>query len=162
MITCVVEYVIDPAEIDAFERFGRRWIELVNQHGFPSLAAYEQYRTLFGTDPDFIEADREPTTSPLRSAAAPERPAGPGELGVDDGLSRTHDRVIRRNGVSHAQGNAGSGCRRGDGLQRRASDGCLRYERPGAGVQGRAEFSRHLRVRLLRDQQGRVVVHHRI
>jgi hypothetical protein len=24
MITCVVEYVIDPAEIDAFERFGRR------------------------------------------------------------------------------------------------------------------------------------------
>ena len=25
---------------------------------FPSLAAYEQYRTLFGTDPDFIEADR--------------------------------------------------------------------------------------------------------
>ena len=33
MITCVVEYVIDPAEIDAFERFGRRWIELVNTHG---------------------------------------------------------------------------------------------------------------------------------
>jgi hypothetical protein len=25
---------------------------------FPSLAAYEQYRALFGTDPDFIEADR--------------------------------------------------------------------------------------------------------
>ena len=80
MITCVVEYVIDPAKIDAFERFGRRWIELVNSHGgthhgyflpaegasdralalfsFPSLAAYEQYRTLFGADPDFIEADR--------------------------------------------------------------------------------------------------------
>jgi hypothetical protein len=80
VITCVVEYVIDPAKIDAFERFGRRRIELVNQHGgnhhgyflpaegasdkalalfsFPSLAAYEQYRTLFGTDPDFIEADR--------------------------------------------------------------------------------------------------------
>jgi hypothetical protein len=25
---------------------------------FPSLAAYEQYRGLFGTDPDFIDADR--------------------------------------------------------------------------------------------------------
>ena len=80
MITCVVEYVIDPAKVDAFERFGRRWIELVGAHGglhhgyflpaegasdkalalfsFPSLAAYEQYRGRFGTDPDFIEADR--------------------------------------------------------------------------------------------------------
>jgi hypothetical protein len=80
VITCVVEYVIDPAKVDAFERFGRRWIELVNLHGgihhgyflpsegasdkalalfsFPSLAAYEQYRTLFGVDPDFVEADR--------------------------------------------------------------------------------------------------------
>lgn len=78
MITCVVEYVIDPAKIEAFERFGRRWIELVDSHGgmhhgyflpaegasdkalalfsFPSLAAYEQYRALFGSDPDFIEA----------------------------------------------------------------------------------------------------------
>jgi hypothetical protein len=80
VITCVVEYVIDPAQVEAFERFGRRWIELVGRHGgthhgyflpaegasdkalalfsFPSLAAYEQYRTLFGVDPDFIEADR--------------------------------------------------------------------------------------------------------
>ena len=67
VITCVVEYVIDPAKIDAFEHFARRWMELVNQHGgthhgyflpaegasdqalalfsFPSLAAYEHYRT---------------------------------------------------------------------------------------------------------------------
>ncbi|MCO5974586.1 NIPSNAP family protein [Actinoallomurus soli] len=80
MITCVVEYVIDPAKIDAFERFGRRWMELVDLHGgthhgyflpaegasdkalalfsFPSLAAYEEYRGLFGVDPDFVEADR--------------------------------------------------------------------------------------------------------
>jgi hypothetical protein len=70
MITCVVEYIIVPAKIDAFERFGRRWMELVDSHGgmhhgyflpaegasdkalalfsFPSLAAYEQYRVLFG------------------------------------------------------------------------------------------------------------------
>ena len=80
MITCVVEYVIDPAKIDAFESFARRWIELVDAHGgrhhgyflpaegasdkalalfsFPSLAAYEQYRELFGKDPDFVAADR--------------------------------------------------------------------------------------------------------
>ena len=80
MITCVVEYVIDPAEIEAFEEFARRWIALVNEHGgthhgyflpsegasdkafalfsFPSLADYERYRTLFGSDPDFAAADR--------------------------------------------------------------------------------------------------------
>jgi hypothetical protein len=80
MITCVVSYVIDPAKTEAFERFGRRWMSLVNQHGgvhhgyflpaegasdralalfsFESLAAYERYRTRFGIDPDFIEADR--------------------------------------------------------------------------------------------------------
>src|SRR6185437_2895570 len=29
MITCVVSYVIDPAKIDAFEQFGRRWMDLV-------------------------------------------------------------------------------------------------------------------------------------
>lgn len=80
MITCVIDYVIDPSKIEAFERFGARWIELVNRHGgqhhgyflpgegasdralplfsFPSLAAYEAYRALFGRDPDFIAADR--------------------------------------------------------------------------------------------------------
>jgi hypothetical protein len=80
VITCVVEYVIDAAKIEAFERFGRRWIELVNRHGgthhgyflpaegasdkalalfsFPSLAACEQYRARFGTDPDFVAADQ--------------------------------------------------------------------------------------------------------
>ena len=80
MITCVVEYVIVPGKIGDFERFGRRWMQLVDAHGgmhhgyflpaegasdkalalfsFPSLAAYEQYRALFGVHPDFIEADR--------------------------------------------------------------------------------------------------------
>ena len=80
MITCVVEYVIDPAKIDAFERFGRRWMELVDSRGgthhgcflpaegasgkalalfsFPGLAACEQYRGLSGTDPGFTGADR--------------------------------------------------------------------------------------------------------
>ncbi len=80
MITCVVEYTIDPERIEPFERFARAWIELVNRHGgdhhgyfmpsegasdralalfsFPSLAAYEEYRALFGVDPDFIAADK--------------------------------------------------------------------------------------------------------
>jgi NIPSNAP len=80
MITCHIRYEIDPAEIEAFERFARRWIELVGRHGgthhgyflpaegasdiayavfsFPSLADYERYRERFGVDPEFIEADR--------------------------------------------------------------------------------------------------------
>lgn len=80
MITCVVSYTIDSTQLEAFERFARAWIALVDRHGgthhgyflpaegasdealalfsFESLAAYEQYRTLFGTDPDFMEADR--------------------------------------------------------------------------------------------------------
>jgi hypothetical protein len=80
MITCVVHYVIDPEEVDAFERFASAWMELVERHGgrhhgyflpaegasdgalalfsFPSLAAYEEYRGRFGSDPDFVAADR--------------------------------------------------------------------------------------------------------
>ncbi|CAL9423867.1 NIPSNAP family protein [Streptomyces sp. enrichment culture] len=80
MITCVVEYTIDAAKIDVFERFAQRWMTLVEEHGgthhgyflpaegasdkalalfsFPSLAAYERYRELFGRHPDFVAADR--------------------------------------------------------------------------------------------------------
>lgn len=80
MITCVVDYVVDPDKIAEFEQFGRRWMELVERHGgthhgyflpsegasdralalfsFSSLSAYEEYRKGFGVDPDFIEADR--------------------------------------------------------------------------------------------------------
>ena len=80
MITCVVHYTIDPTQIEAFERFAAEWIRLViarggQHHGyflpaegasdkalalfsFPSLAAYEKYRTLFGVDPEFVAADR--------------------------------------------------------------------------------------------------------
>jgi hypothetical protein len=80
VITCVVEYVIDAAKVAEFERFARAWMTLVDRHGgrhhgyflpgegasdralalftFPSLAAYEQYRTLFGVHPDFVAADR--------------------------------------------------------------------------------------------------------
>ena len=80
MITCVVDYIIDAKKIAEFETFARRWMELVEKHGgqhhgyflpsegasdralalfsFPSLAAYEQYRMMFGREPSFIEADR--------------------------------------------------------------------------------------------------------
>jgi len=115
MITCVVEYVIDPAKIDAFERFGRRWIELVDAHGgkhhgyflpaegasdkalalfsFPSLAAYEQYRTLFGRDPDFIEADRirDESGCVLRYERSFMRPLLPGDQA---GTGAVRDRLL--------------------------------------------------------------------
>jgi NIPSNAP len=80
MITCVVEYTVDPDQIETFEKFAHAWIELVNKHGgvhhgyflpsegasdralalfsFPSLAEYELYRSRFGVDPEFIAADR--------------------------------------------------------------------------------------------------------
>lgn len=80
MITCHVRYEIDAAKVEAFERFARAWMELVERHGgthhgyflpsegasdiayalfsFPSLADYERYRERFGIDPEFIEADR--------------------------------------------------------------------------------------------------------
>lgn len=80
MVTCHLRYEIDPAAIHAFERFAKRWMELVDRHGgthhgyflpsegasdiayalfsFPSLAEYEVYRARFGVDPEFIEADR--------------------------------------------------------------------------------------------------------
>ena len=80
MITCVVDYVIDSKKIEAFEKFAKRWIDLVNRYGgrhhgyflpsegasdralalfsFPSLADYEKFRSRFGVNQDFIAADR--------------------------------------------------------------------------------------------------------
>ena len=107
MITCVVEYVIDPAKTDAFERFARRWMELVDRHGgrhhgyflpaegasdkalalfsFPSLAAYEQYRGLFGEHPDFVAADRirDESGCVLRYERTFMRPLLPGDAGAN-------------------------------------------------------------------------------
>src|SRR4051794_40307821 len=80
MITCVVHYTINPSQIEAFERFAREWMRLVALHGgihhgyflpaegasdqaealfsFDSLVTYERYRTRFGTDPEFVAANR--------------------------------------------------------------------------------------------------------
>ena len=74
MITCYVRYVLDPYKLDAFEQYARLWIPLVEKFGgthhgyflpheganniavtlfsFPSLAAYEQYRTDSMEDPE--------------------------------------------------------------------------------------------------------------
>ena len=72
MVTCYIKYVIDPFQINTFEIYGKKWIELVTRFGgqhhgyfmpgegasniayalfsFDSLAAYENYRQLILTD----------------------------------------------------------------------------------------------------------------
>jgi len=72
MVTCYLRYVIHPYKAADFEAYARLWIPLVNRlggthHGyflpheganniavalfsFPSLAAYENYRTRMATD----------------------------------------------------------------------------------------------------------------
>ena len=80
MITCHVRYEIDPAEIDAFERFARagwtsssataaritaiscrpraRATSPTRSSASPAWPDYERYRERFGVDPEFIAADR--------------------------------------------------------------------------------------------------------
>jgi|TARA_R110002050_G_scaffold47604_4_gene111047 uncharacterized protein (DUF1330 family) len=72
VITCYLKYVIDMHKIPEFEDYARRWIPIVNRMGgdhhgyflphegasniayalfsFPSLAAYEDYRTQMADD----------------------------------------------------------------------------------------------------------------
>lgn len=67
MVTCCLRYIIDSDKLEAFEAYARMWIPLVGKFGgvhhgyflphegasnvalalfsFPSLAAYEEYRT---------------------------------------------------------------------------------------------------------------------
>ena len=74
MVTCHLNYQIDPAKVPEFEHYARLWIELVTRFGgthhgyflphegasdlavalfsFPSLAAYEEYRTRIADDAD--------------------------------------------------------------------------------------------------------------
>ncbi|MEQ9404717.1 MAG: NIPSNAP family protein [Cyclobacteriaceae bacterium] len=78
MITCFLKYTIDPYQLEAFELYGKQWIDLVNESGgthhgylmpheganniayasfsFPSLADYEGYRGEFDTNPAFKKA----------------------------------------------------------------------------------------------------------
>ena len=76
MITCHVRYIIDPYQINAFERYSRSWISVVNRMGgqhhgyflpaegannvayclfsFSSLADYERYRQKAAVDPECV------------------------------------------------------------------------------------------------------------
>ena len=85
-LTVFIRYRLDPYKRPAFERYARRWLDVIPKCGgdlvgywmphegtnsvafglisFPSLAAYEQYRTRLFADPDarenseFIETER--------------------------------------------------------------------------------------------------------
>jgi len=74
MITCSLTYTIDPNKVAEFEIYAKAWIHLINRMGgthhgywlphegandiaychfsFPSLAAYEDYRTRMAQDTD--------------------------------------------------------------------------------------------------------------
>jgi len=78
MITCYLNYIIDPKKLSEFETYAKLWIPLVNKFGgthhgyflpsegtnnvalalfsFPSLATYEQYRIDSFIDEKCIEA----------------------------------------------------------------------------------------------------------
>jgi hypothetical protein len=74
MITCCIQYTLDPHRIDDFERYATTWPPIIERCGgqlvgywlpkegandfalamisFESLAAYEQYREKLAADPD--------------------------------------------------------------------------------------------------------------
>lgn len=78
MVTCYLRYVIDPYKVSEFEQYAKMWIPLVNKFGgthhgywlpyeganniaialfsFPSLRAYEEYRTKISYDEDCKKA----------------------------------------------------------------------------------------------------------
>ena len=78
LITCYLNYVIDPYKLREFEHYAKLWIPLVNKFGgqhhgyflpsegannkalalfsFPCLAAYEEYRANSLNDPECIGA----------------------------------------------------------------------------------------------------------
>ena len=78
LITCFVQYELNPAKISEFETYARMWIPLVEKYGgthhgyylphesandlavclfsFPSLAEYESYRKQSASDPECQKA----------------------------------------------------------------------------------------------------------
>lgn len=80
MITCYLQYTIDPYKRAEFQTYAEMWIPLVEKHGgthhgyflpkesasdlavalfsFESLAAYEAYRTAARNDPECSKASR--------------------------------------------------------------------------------------------------------
>ena len=80
MVTCYLRYILDPFKLKEFESYGKLWIALVEKFGgkhhgyfmpsegtsnvalalftFPSLAAYETYRSQAVSDPECQAAMR--------------------------------------------------------------------------------------------------------
>ena len=80
MITCYIEYQIDPYQLAEFRSFCEAWIPIIESYGgthhgyflpresasdvaiglfsFPSLAAYEQYREQCKDDPEAKRASK--------------------------------------------------------------------------------------------------------
>jgi uncharacterized protein (DUF1330 family) len=78
MVTCHLRYIIDAYKLKEFEQYAKLWIPLVEKFGgqhhgyflpsegannvalamftFPSLTAYEQYRTASLQDPECVAA----------------------------------------------------------------------------------------------------------
>ncbi|MCX4387090.1 NIPSNAP family protein [Micromonospora peucetia] len=86
MITCVVHYTIDAAQIEAFERFARAWMRLVAQHGgvhhgyfLPAEGASDQAEALFSFES--LAAYELPRTVRQRSGIRRSRPH-PRRLGL--------------------------------------------------------------------------------
>lgn len=74
MVTCYLRYIVDPYKLKEFEHYAKLWIPMVNRlggthHGyfmphegannialalfsFPSLTAYEEYRSKIPGDPE--------------------------------------------------------------------------------------------------------------
>ena len=96
VITCVVEYVIDATKIDAFERFARRWMELVNlrgstHHGYflPAEGASDRALALFSF-PASPDMGKRRADDGADSAAA---------LGLTDELDDGLGDIVRIRGV---------------------------------------------------------------
>ena len=80
MITCYIEYTIDPYQLDSFRKFCEAWIPIIQRHGgthhgyflpkesasdialglfsFDSLADYERYREVCKSDEDAKAASK--------------------------------------------------------------------------------------------------------
>jgi hypothetical protein len=80
MVTCFLRYTIDPEKVREFESYAKMWIPIVTRMGgthhgyflpheganniaialfsFPTLAAYEEYRSKMATDPESVKAQQ--------------------------------------------------------------------------------------------------------
>lgn len=76
MVTCYMKFVIDPYKLNEFEIYAKKWISIIRRMGgehhgffmpyegsnniacslfsFPSLSAYEEYRTKLRTDEESL------------------------------------------------------------------------------------------------------------